>query len=92
MGKIEEIEFFGQPILNQILKLEGIISLIRTQVWCILIAQLLMTVIRKIARAQKVLSVVASFIRIHLTSMPDMVELPGSTNRGYNAQIGESPG
>ncbi len=65
---------------------------IRTQVWCTLIAQLLMTVIQKIAQTKKAFSVVASLIRIHLISMLDMVELLRSTKRAYKIQVGEPPG
>ena len=65
---------------------------IRTQVWCTLIAQLLMTVIQKIAQTKKAFSVVASLIRIHLISMLDMVELLRSTSRAYKVQVGEPPG
>jgi len=67
-------------------------SAIRTQVWCTLIAQLLITVIHKIAQTKKAFSVVASLIRIHLLSMLDMVELLRSTNRAYKIQVGEPPG
>lgn len=62
-----------------------------TQVWCTLIAQLLMTVIQKIAQTKKAFSVVASLIRIHLISMLDMVELLRSTSRAYKIQVGEPP-
>ena len=65
---------------------------IRTQVWCTLIAQLLMTVIQKIAQTKKAFSVVASLIRIHLISMLDMVELLRSTSRAYKTQVGEPLG
>ncbi len=65
---------------------------IRTQVWCTLIAQLLMTVIQKIAQTKKAFSVVASLIRIHLISMLDMVDLLRSSNRAYKTQVGEPPG
>lgn len=64
---------------------------IRTQVWCTLIAQLLMTVIQKIAQTKKAFSVVASLVRIHLISMLDMVELLRSTNRSYKYEAGEPP-
>jgi hypothetical protein len=64
---------------------------IRTQVWCTLIAQLLMTVIQKIAQTKKAFSVVASLVRIHLISMLDMVELLRSTNRSYKFEAGEPP-
>ena len=65
---------------------------IRTQVWCTLIAQLLLTVIQKIAQTKKAFSVVASLVRIHLISMLEMGELLRSTNRSYKAQIVEPPG
>ncbi|MCK4345904.1 MAG: IS4 family transposase, partial [Bacteroidales bacterium] len=52
---------------------------IRTQVWCTLIAQLLLTVIQKIAQTKKAFSVVASLVRIHLISMLDVSELLRST-------------
>ncbi len=65
---------------------------IRTQVWCTLIAQLLMTVIQKIAQPRKAFSVVASLIRIHLISMLDMVELLRCTSRAYKIEVGEPPG
>jgi len=65
---------------------------IRTQVWCTLIAQLLMTVIQKIAQTKKAFSVVASLIRIHLISMLDLVDLLRSTNRAYKVKVGEPPG
>jgi hypothetical protein len=56
---------------------------IRTQVWCTLIAQLLMTVIQKIAQTKKAFSVVATLVRIHLISLLDVFELLRSTNREY---------
>lgn len=65
---------------------------IRTQVWCTLIAQLLLTVIQKLAQTNKAFSVVASLVRIHLISMLEMGELLRSTNRSYKAQIVEPPG
>jgi IS4 transposase len=56
---------------------------IRTQVWCTLIAQLLMTVIQKMAKTKKAFSVVATLVRIHLISLLDVFELLRSTNREY---------
>jgi hypothetical protein len=64
---------------------------IRTQVWCTLIAQLLMTVIQKMAQTKKAFSVVASLVRIHLVSLLDVFELLRSTKREYLKQRG-SPG
>ena len=54
---------------------------IRTQVWCTLIAQLLMTVVQKIAKTKKAFSVVASLVRIHLISLLDVYELLRITKR-----------
>lgn len=56
---------------------------IRTQVWCTLIAQLLMKVIQKMAQTKKAFSVVASLVRIHLISLLDVFELLRSTKREY---------
>ena len=56
---------------------------IRTQVWCTLVAQLLMTVIQKMAQTKKAFSVVASLVRIHLISLLDVFELLRSTKREY---------
>ena len=64
---------------------------IRTQVWCTLIAQLLLTVIIKIAQTKQAFSVIASLVRINLISMLNMVELLRSTNRAYKVQIVETP-
>ncbi|NJK86747.1 MAG: IS4 family transposase [Bacteroidales bacterium] len=66
------------------------VNAIYTQVWCTLIAQLLLTVIQKISNSKKAFSVVASLIRIHLISMLDVYELLRSTRRAYNKRI-ESP-
>jgi hypothetical protein len=56
---------------------------IYTQVWCTLIAQLLLTVTQKIAEAKKAFSVVASLVRIHLISNLDVNELLRSTKRKF---------
>ena len=64
---------------------------IRTQVWCTLIAQLLMTVIQKMAQTKKAFSVIASLIRIHLISLLDVFELLRSTNREYFKNTGSPP-
>jgi hypothetical protein len=61
---------------------------IRTQVWCTLIAQLLMTVIQKKAQTKKAFSVVAALVRMHLISMLDLKELLRSTNRSYQIARG----
>lgn len=54
---------------------------IRTQIWCTLIAQLLLTVLQKKATTKKAFSIVATLIRIHLISLLDVYELLSSTNR-----------
>lgn len=48
---------------------------INTQVWCTLIAQLLLTVTRKIVRIKKAFLVVALLVRIHLIGNLDVNEL-----------------
>ena len=67
------------------------VNAIYTQVWCTLIAQLLLTVIQKMSQAKKAFSVVASLIRIHLISMLDVFELLRSTKRTYNRKIEPPP-
>ena len=64
---------------------------IRTQVWCTLIAQLLLTVIQRMAQTKKAFSVVASLVRIHLISLLDVFELLRSTNRYYLKRTGSPP-
>lgn len=59
---------------------------IYTQVWCTLIAQLLLTVTQKIAQAKKAFSVVASLVRIHLISNLDVNELLRSTKRRFKSK------
>ena len=61
---------------------------IRTQVWCTLNAQLLMTAIQKMAQTKKAFSVVASLVRLHLNSLLDVFELLRSTKREYLKQRG----
>jgi hypothetical protein len=68
------------------------VNAIYTQVWCTLIAQLLLTVIQKIANVKKAFSVVASLARIHLISMLDVYELLRSKRRAYIPAVFEPPG
>ena len=68
------------------------INAIYTQVWCTLIAQLLLTVLQKMAKVKKAFSVVASLVRIHLISMLDVFELLRSTRRYYNSKSEAPPG
>ena len=67
------------------------INAIYTQVWCTLIAQLLLTVVQKISKAQKAFSVVATLIRIHLISLLDVYELICSTKRGFTNRCKPPP-
>ena len=60
------------------------VNAIYTQVWCTLIAQLLLTVLQKQAQTKKAFSVVASLVRIHLISLLNVYELLRSTNRSFN--------
>lgn len=60
------------------------VNAIYTQVWCTLIAQLLLTVLQKQAQTKKAFSVVASLVRIHLISFLNVYELLRSTNRSFN--------
>jgi hypothetical protein len=64
---------------------------IRTQVWITLIAQLLLTIIQKMAKTKKAFSVIASLIRIHLISMLDVFELLKSTRRGFSKCVNSPP-
>ena len=59
---------------------------IRTQVWCTLIAQLLLTVLQKQANVKKAFSTIATLIRIHLVSLLDVVELIQNTKRAWKIQ------
>ena len=59
-----------------------------TQVWCTLIAQLLLTVIQQKAQTRKAFSVVAALVRMHLISMLDVNELLRSTNSSYQIARG----
>ena len=56
---------------------------IKTQVWCTLIAQLLLTVIQKKTGIKKAFSAIATLVRIHLISMLDVVELLKNTLRSW---------
>lgn len=56
---------------------------IRTQVWCTLIAQLLLTVLQKTANVKKAFSTVATLVRIHLISLLDVYELLRNVKRTY---------
>ena len=67
---------------------------IRTQVWCTLIAQLLLTVLQKKAKVTKAFSTVATLIRIHLVSLLDVYELLQNVKRYWakttEADVGQT--
>ena len=56
---------------------------IRTQIWCTLIAQLLLTVLQNAAATKKAFSTIATLVRIHLISMLDAIELLRNSYRSY---------
>jgi hypothetical protein len=56
---------------------------IRSQVWCTLIAQLLLSVLQQKANAKKAFSTVATMVRIHLVSLLDVIELLRNTKRTW---------
>ena len=56
---------------------------IRTQIWCTLIAQLLMTLLQRQNAPKKAFSTVACTIRIHLISQLDLKELVKGEHRHY---------
>lgn len=59
---------------------------IRTQVWCTLIAQLLLTVLQKMANVKKAFSTVATLVRIHLISLLDVYKLLRNVKRTFSKQ------
>ena len=56
---------------------------IRTQVWCTLIAQLLLTVLQKKAAVTKAFSTIATLVRIHLVSLLNVYELLQNVKRSW---------
>ena len=56
---------------------------IRTQVWCTLIAHLLLTVLKVITKTQKAFSTIAALIRINLISHLDMYWIIENCRRTY---------
>ena len=56
---------------------------IRTQVWCTLIAQLLLTVLQQKTKVKKAFSTIATMVRIHLVSMLDVHEMLRNTKRTW---------
>jgi len=56
---------------------------IKTQIWCTLIAHLLLNVIRVLSKSQKAFSTVAALIRIHLISHLDLMWVVTEGRRTY---------
>ena len=56
---------------------------IKTQIWCTLIAHLLLNVIRVLSKSQKAFSTVAALIRIHLISHLDLMWVVTEGRRAY---------
>jgi len=56
---------------------------IKTQIWCTLIAHLLLTILKVLAKSNKAFSTVAVMIRIHLISYLDLIWLIENCKRTY---------
>ena len=56
---------------------------IKTQVWCTLIAYLLLTVLMRVSKSKKAFSTIAALIRIHLISQLDLVWVIENGRRTY---------
>jgi len=56
---------------------------IKTQIWCTLIAHLLLNVIRVLSKSKKAFSTVAALIRIHLISHLDLTWVVTEGRRAY---------
>lgn len=57
---------------------------IKTQIWCTLIAHLLLNVIQKISKSKKAFSTIAALVRIHLISLLDLTWIVTEGRRAYN--------
>lgn len=57
---------------------------IKTQIWCTLIAHLMLNVIRVISKSQKAFSTIAALIRIHLISHLDLTWVVTEGRRAYS--------
>lgn len=60
---------------------------IKTQVWCTLIAHLLLTVLKVMAKTKKAFSTIAALIRIYLISHLDMFWVVENCRRTYVKKI-----
>lgn len=56
---------------------------IKTQIWCTLIAHLLLNVIRVLSKSQKAFSTITALIRIHLISHLDLMWVVTKGRRTY---------
>ncbi len=56
---------------------------IKTQVWCTLIAHILLLIVNAIANVKKAFSTVCTIVRIHLISLKDIIWLIRNNNRTY---------
>jgi hypothetical protein len=56
---------------------------IKTQVWCTLIAYLLLTVLKKLSQSKKAFSTIAALIRIHLISHLELLWVIENGRRSY---------
>jgi hypothetical protein len=59
------------------------VNAIRTQVWCTMIAKLLLSVLQQKANVKKVFSTAATMVRIHLVSLLDVNELLQNRKRTW---------
>jgi FOG: Transposase and inactivated derivatives len=60
---------------------------IKTQIWCTLIAHLLLNVIKRLSKSKKAFSTIAALIRIHLISHLDLFWVVENARRAYNKRI-----
>ena len=68
---------------------------IKTQIWCTLIAHLLLTILKLISKTKKAFSTVAVLVRIHLISHLDLFWLIENCKRTYTKSVAKknkSPG
>jgi hypothetical protein len=56
---------------------------IKTQIWCTLIAHLLLNVIKALSKSEKAFSTVAALLRIHLISHLDLIWVVTEGRRYY---------
>ena len=67
---------------------------IKTQIWCTLIAQLLLQVLRIKSQSEKAFSTIAALVRMHLISHLDVLWMVTNCRRAYNKKQkrNKSPG